>query len=65
MNLFQRITRGADEALLFKANILGEDGRLSTEGVRAVVDLIFIGKNPSQIREILISEAKAYVQENK
>lgn len=58
MDLFERITRGSDEALLAKYGILGSDGRLTQEGQRTVLDLLFLGKNPSEIRLTLIKEAK-------
>jgi len=65
MNLFQRITRGADEALLYQSGTLNQNGRLTDDGLRDVVDLLFLGKKPDEIRTLLIEEAKKYVQESK
>lgn len=65
MNLYQKITKGNDDHYLFKAGILNQDGRLSEEGLKTFIDLLFIGKNPNEIRQILVKEAKEELEQNK
>jgi len=58
MNLFERITKGKDDYLLYEEGVLTSEGRLSDSGSRLVVDLLFQGKEVSEIRSMLLKEIK-------
>lgn len=58
MNIFQKITNKKDDLMLFEEGILLENGRLSNEGQKLVVDLLFKGNSIDEVRALIIKEIK-------
>lgn len=65
MNIYQLLTKKADDRLFYEAGILNEEGRLTSEGQRTVLDLIFQGNDMKEVREKILSEIKKYKKDNK
>lgn len=60
MNLYNLLTKKNDDLTLYENGVLGDDGRLTTEGRNLVVDLMFQGKEISDIKKLLIDEIKKH-----
>lgn len=58
MNLYNLLTKKNDDLVLYENGVLRDDGRLTTEGRDLVVDLMFQGKNVTEIRKLLVDEIK-------
>lgn len=65
MNLYQLLTNKKENTLLFDEGILGSDGRLSQDGLKLVVDLMFQGHSIEKVKEMLVDEIKRYKKDNK
>lgn len=62
-NIFERITRKKTDAILFEMGVIGESGRLTEQGARAFVDLLFIGKTPEEARSLIVKECEKTASE--
>ena len=65
MKIFERITKGAEDYLLYENGILNSEGRLSEEGRKDVLDLLFLCKDIKEIRGLLIAEIKEINKQSK
>lgn len=61
--LYNLLTKKKDDLLLYEEGVLNDNGRLSEEGRRLVIDLLFQGKEINQIREDFIKAIKAKREE--
>lgn len=64
-NIFTRLTKGSEEKLLFEEGIIDASGRLSVEGQRVFLDLLFLGFSAIDCRQKMIEEIKKEREENK
>ena len=62
-NFFRGILRGGDDKYFFDAGVVSESGRLTEDGTRLYVDLLFTGKTHKQARDFILKESKKYVQD--
>ena len=65
MRLYELLTKKKDDLLLYEEGVLSTDGRLSDEGRRLVVDLMFQGHKIDEVRSLMLEEIKKYKKENK
>jgi hypothetical protein len=63
MNLFNKITKGNEDKLLFEGEVIGTDGRLTTEGAKTFLDLMFLGMTAKEAREKILAEIEKEQQE--
>lgn len=57
-NIFNRITKGNEDQILYEVGILDENGRLTQEGHRTFLDLLFVGKSIEEARKLIVAEAE-------
>ena len=62
-NLFWRIVKGGEDQLLFEEDLLAESGRLTPEGSKLFIDLLFLGKTQEEARVTIIREIKKQREE--
>jgi hypothetical protein len=58
MDIFKFLTKKTDDIILLDNGIMSSDGRLTSEGNRLVVDLMFQGFKVEEIRSKILSEIK-------
>ena len=63
MNIFHKITKTKQDQLFFEHDILGSDGRLTIEGLKVFVDLLFVGKSIEEARKLIEEEIKKEEEE--
>ena len=57
MDLYQQIIKPKEDAILFEAGILADNGRLTAEGKAVFIDLLFCGYDLVEARKKIIQEA--------
>jgi len=65
MNIFTRITKKQDDLFLYEEGILEKSGELSDEGRKVVLNLIFLGYEIKEVREMIVREIKKKKKEDK
>lgn len=56
INFYNRITKEKQEQMFFDNGILNAEGRLTDEGRRIFIDLLFIGKTTEEAKSLIEKE---------
>jgi len=65
LNFFNRITKAQQEQMFFENGVLDKEGRLTDEGMKTFVDLLFIGKTPEEARNLIQKEIEKEIERKK
>jgi len=65
INFYNRITKQKQEQLFYDNGILDKEGRLTEEGLKVFVDLLFIGKTTIEAKDLIQKEIEEDIKKNK
>jgi hypothetical protein len=65
INFYNRITKQKQEQMFYDNGILDAEGRLTSEGLKVFVDLLFIGKTTIEAKDLIQKEIEEDIKNNK